>query len=713
MKNLNLSLFLILCVTIFCSANIQAQENCNNSSFEQLYNELPTPNSYRTASGAPGSHYWQQEANYKISVELNDEKQQLRGSEQITYFNNSPDNLSYLWLQLDQNIREHASFSDEIKPAYSLKEFEVWNLSDYHSDFQGGFNIEKVCLTNGNLLQYTINKTMMRIDLPTSLLSGDSITFQINWWYNINDRKLYGGNRSGCEFFERDGNYIYTLGQFYPRMAVYNDHEGWQNKQFIGTGEFALTFGNFVVEITAPSDHIVAATGELQNQKQVLTKSQIDSLEKAKTASKPIIIHSGKEALLAENSKSTTTKTWIFAAENVRDFAFASSRKFIWDAKGVPLKNKTIMAMSFYPNEANPLWEKYATEVVAHTIAFYSDFLFEYPYPVAQAVHTEDIGMEYPMISFDGGRPYNDGSYSEFTKNSMISIIVHETGHNFSPMIINSDERQWTWMDEGLNTFIQYLAEQSWEPGFPSWTGTPESIINYMSGNKKYMRPIMINSESIIHLTENAYYKPAVALNILRETIMGHELFDFAIKEYANRWKFKNPTPADFFRTMEDASATDLDWFWRSWFFTTNHVDIAIEDVQIFHITGDETKLHNTITNATSQPYTPKYFSKTSFDKHFASALEHIDSLNIEDYYYLKVFFKNIGKIPMPIILKIVYSDDTEEIKRTAAEIWLKNEELCAKLFLCKKPIKEIILDPYKETADTDAKNNCWPNKNP
>lgn len=714
----------------------------SQSKFAQLGEELPTPNEYRNAAGAPGHAYYQQKADYNIKVELDDQVQRIYGEETITYTNNSPDKLSYLWLQLDQNMRAEDSDS---------KLITIEKMEDFHSidditrmnfKFDGGFKIEEVTSTNGKELKYAINKTMMRIDLDQPLSDGASISFRIKWWYNINDRMKIGG-RSGYEYFEEEDNYLYTIAQWFPRMCVYNDVEGWQNKQFLGRGEFALAFGDYTVAITVPSDHIVGATGELQNESSVLTTEQRARLKKARTSDTPVLIVTQAEAEEKEKQKIDTEKTWIFKAINVRDFAFASSRKFIWDAQNQPVGSRNILCMSFYPKEGNPLWERYSTKLVAHTIKTYSKYTVDYQYPVAISVHSKWIGMEYPMICFNGGRPEEDGTYSEQTKYGMWGVIIHEVGHNFFPMIINSDERQWTWMDEGLNTFVQYLTEQEWERGYPSRRGPAYMIADYMRGDTDFISPIMTNSESIWQFGNNAYGKPATALNILRETIMGRELFDFAFKTYCERWAFKHPTPADFFRTMEDASAVDLDWFWRAWFFTTEHVDISLDDVKYFELntmnpeveladqksrkeaedafigdTRNKESIKETVNErdsdiddfyAKQDIYAVDALHRKEYDE-FKEKLseEELELLNSGKQFY-QLDFKNIGGIPMPLILRFTFEDGSEEIVRIPAEIWRREELEVSKVFMFDQEVTQIRLDPYLETADTDLNNNSWP----
>jgi len=728
------------------SAQLNAQENVNLNKFRQLKQELATPNVYRTASGAPGHKYYQQKANYVIDVVLDDKNQKITGKETITYKNNSPDKLEYLWIQLDQNYRAKDSDSKlinsiNIKPSKNFQE-----LKRLHNDFDGGFKLDYVKTSSGKDLKYTINKTMMRIDLPTPLASGASYSIKIGWWYNINDRDAIGG-RSGYEHFKEEDNYIYAIAQFYPRMAVYNEVEGWQNKQFLGNGEFALPFGDFKVNITVPSDHIVGATGALTNASSVLTAAQRTRFKKAQSEYKqPVLIVTQEEAEETEKTKSEKTKKWSFSATNVRDFAFTSSRKFIWDAMTVKYNGKSTLAMSYYPKEGNPLWERYSTKVVAQTIASYSKHTIDYPYPVAISVHTRNIGMEYPMICFNGGRPNEDGTYSKRTKYAMIGVIIHEVGHNFFPMIINSDERQWTWMDEGLNTFTQYLTEQEFERDYPSRRGPASKIVDYMKGDKRYITPIMTNSESIFQFGNNAYGKPAAALNILRETVMGRELFDFAFKTYAERWKFKHPTPADFFRTMEDASGVDLDWFWRGWFYSTDHVDISITNVERFKIDTKNPEIEKAEkVKATKEKYDAhigvqrnrkeiketynekdptlndfynKYdltrvnlVDKAEYERYTSKLDEDEKKLIAEDYNYYNVSFENIGGLVMPIILNFTFKDGATEEVRIPAEIWRRNNENVSKVFFFKKEVTNIDMDPWLETADTDLSNNNWPRK--
>lgn len=727
---------------LFATAMMAQLPENRATKFKQLYEELPTPNAYRTASGAPGHEYYQQRADYDMDIVLDDDNQRIYGEQTVTYYNQSPDELRYLWVQLDQNMREPSSITNKVRTESLGEKVSSAQIKRILNDFDGGFKLEYVQQTNGRDLPYTVNNTMMRIDLPQPLKSGSSFSFKVKWWYNINDRMVLGG-RSGYEYFKEDENYLYTIAQFFPRMAVYNEVEGWQNKQFIGTGEFTLPFGNYKVRITAPEHHVVAATGVLKNESSVLTREQRNRLRDARKADVPTMIITPEEALENESRRSDKTKTWQFEAENVRDFAFASSRKFIWDGMNQPTGGKDVLCMSYYPKEGNPLWEKYSTKVVAHTIEVYSRFTIDYPYPVAISVHANRIGMEYPMICFNGGRPEPDGTYSEATKYGMISVIIHEVGHNFFPMIINSDERQWTWMDEGFTTFVQYLAEQEWDVNYPSRRGPAHKIVDYMKGDPHGMVPIMTNSESILQFGNNAYGKAATALNILRETVMGRELFDYAFKEYARRWAFKHPTPADFFRTMEDASAVDLDWFWRGWYYTTDHCDIALDDVRWYQISTGNPEIENPIARERSEnenrgishmrnldmkdetvvardPDTRDFYTEVDrykvinrdledYERYLTKFDEDEKSLLDTNLQFYQINLRMVGDLVMPVILEFTFADGSRQVERIPAEIWRKGDREVSKVYAFQQEVTSVILDPFLETADTDRGNNYWP----
>ena len=697
--------------------------------FEQLDQQLPTPNEYRSGSGAPGPKYWQQKADYVISVELNDDNQSITGSETITYHNNSPDVLRYLWLQLDQNKLAEDNMTQKTRTNTLRDSIDAKSAGSAYNlfDFDGGFKIKSVKDAAGKDLTHLINYTMMRIDLPQPLNPGQKYTFSIDWSYNINDG-VRVRERTQYEYFPEDGNYSYVIAQWFPRMCVYDDYEGWQNKQFLGQGEFALPFGDYKVKITVPADHIVGATGQLKNAETVLNKTQLERLAKAKTSfDKPVIIATQDEAVQREKTKSKEKKTWEFHADNVRDFAFATSRKFIWDAQAVKIGSKTPLAMSYYPKEGNPLWEKESTKAVKNALEVYSRMTIDYPYPVAISVHAAHQGMEYPMICFNYGRPAKDGSYTPAVRKGMIGVIVHEVGHNFFPMIINNDERQTTWMDEGINTFVQLVTEIERYPDIDFDRGKPAALVPYMKGDRSSMRPLMVNSEQVIQFGNEQYAKAGTGLFMLRETIMGRELFDKAFKEYANRWAFKHPKPADFFRTMEDASAVDLDWFWKCWFFTTDVCDQSIDQVKWFKMrkeTNDpETKTpkvkqgdlnakgENKFDNFNNGP---EPFSLTNTDpRMYGEFRSQIDDKAImqklENKNIYEVTLSNKGGLVMPVIIQWTYKDGSKEIERIPAEIWRINENKVTKVFVKDKEVTGIVLDPQQEVTDINAQDNVFP----
>lgn len=727
------------------SQHVQYNPGANHGNkFEQLGTILSDPNVYRTASGAPGHQYWQQKADYVIDVEIDDDNQRLTGSETVTYVNNSPDALSYIWLNLDEN--EHAPDAEKKSMNGSslgqpMSTLQLEQLVGGGKTF--GVEIKKVTDASGKPLRFLVNHTMMRIELPTVLKPAAKFVFKVEWAFNISDRMREAG-RGGYEFFEEDGNYLYTIAQWYPRVAVYSDYQGWHNKQFTGRGEFAQVFGDFRVNITVPADHVVGATGECRNYASVLTNAQLSRWKAAQQAVEPVEIVTLAEARNAMKSKAKAKKTWTYEATNVRDFAFVTSRRLVWDAMKVAegVENNAPMAMSYYGPEAYPLYRRYSTKAVAHTLRVYSRFTIPYPYPVAISVEAAN-GMEYPMICFNYGRADKDGTYTEAIKYGMISVIIHEVGHNFFPMIVNSDERQWTWMDEGFNSFCQFLAEQEWDPDYPSRRGPPHKIVDYMKLPKDQLEPIMTNSENIVQFGPNAYAKPATALNILRETVMGRELFDYAFREFARRWAFKHPTPADFFRTMEDASAIDLDWFWRGWFFSTDPVDISIDNMKYYMLGGGTPELVkseqkeererdlNTLArrrnieagtkfkidaDTSLQDFYNKWQrfgvsdqDRATYQQSSKSLSENEKELLDGKYHFYELTFRNAGGLPMPIILEWEFENGEKETERLPAYIWRLNEEQVSKVFAKKQRVVSVVVDPYRETADIDEENNYWP----
>jgi len=725
-------LLLIIIASSFGQEKERQKGHYNTSKFRQLHQELPTPNTQHTASGAPGYEYTQQQVDYKIDIVLDDENQRIYGEEIITYHNNSKDILEYLWIQLDQNMRASDSKTPDIQSSgagslYSPSQFSKQFIEE---SFDGGFKIDYVKNMDGSDASYLINSTMMRLNLEEPLVSGGTHSFKIKWWYNINNHVSQGG-RSGFEAFP-DGNNSYVIAQFHPRLAVYDNVDGWQNMQFWGRSEFALEFGNFEVSITTPADHILGATGVLKNEEEVLTKTQQKRLATARnTFDKPVIIVTQDEAIKAEQSKSKETKTWKFYAENVRDYAFATSRKFIWDAMAVDINGRTVMAYSYYSKEANPLYGDHSTKAVAQALITYSKHTIDYPYHKAISVDGQ-MGMEYPQICFNPGRPNPDGTYSDRTKYRMIGVTIHEVGHNFFPMIINSDERQWTWMDEGLNSFVQILAQMDYEEGYPLSRGLPKNIVGYMRGDQSKLAPIMTQGDHVYNFGANAYAKPAAGLYMLRNTIMGPELFDHAFRTYAKRWKFKHPTPADFFRTMEDASAMDLDWFWRGWFYTTGSNDIGIKEVKKFYVTDKPTERAKNMVKSygiTIDQLPPSlYLISEDSDE----VTEDLKTKNPEDYkllndyisdnfseeekstlkapkYFYELVFEKPGELVMPIIVEFEYEDGTKERKQYPAQIWRHNDKEVRKVFPSSKVITKITVDPDEETADVDLSNNSWP----
>lgn len=769
--------FLIASVILSTSslAAIQQTKGDFEDKFRQLDEVLPTPNVYRNAAGEPGHQYWQQKVDYKIDVTLDESKRRLTASQEINYRNNSPDTLKYLWIQLDQNKFKNDSMSamtttfggigNRGPATQSVSDDKPGRLSlgalrrqQFVEDTPLGYEISNVKDARGNTLNYVIVGTLMRVDLSSPLKPKASTEFTLDFAFNIVEEDAVSA-RAGYEHFPDDaregGNDIFLLAQWFPRLAAYTDYEAWTNKEFIGRGEFTLEFGDYEVNITVPADHIVSSTGELTNPKKVLSSTQRKRLKQAEDAERPIFIVTEEEALENEKEGTDKTKTWSFSAKNVRDFAWASSRKFMWDAQGYQQggqEQPLVMAMSFYPKEGGDLWKKYSTTSVIHTMEVYSRFSFDYPYPVAQSVNGPVGGMEYPMITFNGPRTElrEDGSrtYSLAEKRFLIGVVIHEIGHIYFPMIVNSDERQWTWMDEGLNSFLDGVAGREWDPTIP-WGVEPRDITAYMKSSTQV--PIMTQSDSILRIGPNAYTKPAAALNILRETILGRELFDFAFKEYSQRWKYKRPTPSDFFRTMEEASGVDLDWFWRGWFYSTDHVDISIDRVYALRLdtedpdidfarlreaemdkplslTDERNKAEGIELWVDRNPDIKDFYDEndrwTVTNKDRNAYNKFVDGLDPwekrvferavkEDKNYYVLDFTNKGGLVMPIILELSFEDGTTEKQYIPAEIWRRSPKAVSKLIVTDKDkvLQSVIVDPRWETADVDTENNHYPRR--
>lgn len=755
---------LVALILLLPALLLAAQPGAPVAKFQQLEHLLPAPSPQRLASGAPGAGYWQNRADYDIAAELDDEKRTLTGEATITYHNASPDTLDYLWLQLDQNYQAHDS--DNRSTPNIRRGFDPARITYGAVDrllaqetYDGAMTVSGVTDTAGRPLPHTLVKTMLRLDLPQPLAPGATFAFRIKWSFPINDAKRLS-ERTGYEFFAKDGNCIYTIAQWFPRLAAYTDYAGWMHKQFLGTGEFTLEFGDYTVRLTVPADHIVGATGVLQNPDEVLTAAQRERLQQAQAETRqPVFIVTPDEARAAEGKKSSGKKTWVFRAENVRDFAFGSSRKFIWDAMAVAgathpptperaggihdmMYRPPVMAMSLYPKEALPLWDKYSTHSIAHTIEVYSRYTFAYPYPVAWSINGPVGGMEYPMVSFNGPRPEEDGTYPERTKYALIGVVIHEVGHNYFPMIVNSDERQWTWMDEGINSFVQYLAQEEWEQDYPQ-RRNERDITAYMRRADRV--PIMTNSESIADLSNNSYAQPTVALVILREHVLGRALFDHAFKTYARRWQFKRPAPADFFRTMEDASGVDLDWFWRGWFYSVDHVDVAIDQVRWLQLDSRDPAVEKPRAEAEKKALPtplsrernaalPKRVDRfpslkdfyDSYDeaavlpseqKRYESLLKELEKEKINPAllktarnFYL-IDFTNVGGLLTPLVLRLDYADGSSEELKVPAEIWRFNTQKAAKLVVTTKELRAVTFDPRQELADCDIENNFWPRR--
>ena len=775
MNRLLLGLLAYSLASSIVSASVVQTKGDFVDKFRQLEEVLPTPNDYRNAAGEPGKEYWQQQVDYEIDVVLDEAKRRISASQKVKYTNNSPYRLKYLWIQLEQDrfkadsvAERSAPFGDSSRRGFKTElplddmparlSMAELRRNQFYDDVEIGYTLSDIVDSNGEPLNYIINGAQMRIDLPSPIESGETYEYSLNYAYNILEENAVVA-RSGYEHFPDDaregGNDIFLLAQWFPRVAAYSDYEAWHNKEFLGRGEFTLEFGDYDVKITVPADHIVASTGSLQNSDEVLTATQQQRLKDAENAKRPVFIVTAKEALANEKDASSDSKTWHFKASNVRDFAWSSSRKFMWDAKGFKQEGaaqELVMAMSYFPKEGGELWRKYSTESVIHAMEVYSRYTFDYPYPVSISVNGPVGGMEYPMITFNGPRTKlqkdKSRTYTLAEKRFLLGVVIHEVGHNYFPMIVNSDERQWTWMDEGLNSFLDGVAGREWDPDIP-WGVEPRDIVDYMKSDVQV--PIMTQSDSVLNLGPNAYTKPAAALNILREVILGRELFDFAFKEYSIRWENKRPTPSDFFRTMEEASGVDLDWFWHGWFYTTDHVDISLDKVYKLQLDTLNPDIDSKRRRAEEAREPKPLFEKRNeaegrklwidlnpditdfYDEHdrftptnkerneYAQMLEDLEPREREaleravreDKNYYVMSFTNKGGLVMPILLELTYTDGKKEQLAIPAEIWRRTPKAVSKLLITDKgrELESVEVDANWETADVDVENNHYPRR--
>ena len=663
--------------------NADDDTDTDRSTFRPL-EDWPDPNDQRNAAGSPGPEYWQQQVDYVIETALDTTNHTVSGSERIIYHNNSPDELRYFWVQLDQNVRslDHSrsyrtqgALPEEISPQF--RQFVGIG------NFDGGYTISRVQLVeDGDLMDadYRINDTVMKINLPEPLQPGEQKEIEIDWSYPVPD------NGRGAKELVSDG-WLYEIAQWFPRMSVYDDVNGWQTDQFLGRGEFYLNFGNYDVKITVPANHIVNATGVLQNPDEVLTETQQERIEQALQSEEPLFIIRPDEVMTPGSRPTQSgTLTWHFKAENVRDFAWVSSKTYVWDAAGFKYRpnQEPIHVYSYYPRDAMPLWDKVSTRATIQTLKTYGRMAFEYPYPKVTNVHGPVFGMEYPMVAFCGARPQPDGTYSDGLERALIGVTIHEVGHNWFPMIVASDERKWTWMDEGLNTFLQYYGEQDYATTFQNtdiWTQTTDGtypsrrgpaplIVDYMRNPNQV--PIMTQSDLIQNnFGNNGYAKPAAGLLMLRENIVGEEAFDEAFREYSEKWMFKHPQPADFFRTIEEGTGEYLPWFWRGWFYTNWSTDQALANVTV-------------------------------------QAADSLTGNTDMGQYYYRVKVENEGRLMMPVELEVTYDDGTTERFDMPVDVWRGNELEYTKGFFSNKKITKVELDPDEVFADVDRENNVW-----
>ncbi|HFK5570429.1 TPA: M1 family metallopeptidase [Elizabethkingia meningoseptica] len=599
-------------------------------------------NEFRSASGQPGTKYWQNQANYVLNVALDDTKNLFTGSAEIQYTNNSPDELKFIWFQLDQNLFKKESRGSAMIPQSNSR----YGSSD--SSFEGGYSIKSVKV-DGKDVKYTIDDTRMQVDLPKYLKSNGG-TAKIKIEYSFVS-PADGADRMG--YLQTKNGKIFTVAQWYPRVEVYDDLKGWNTVPYLGPAEFYLEYGNFDVTITAPDNFYVVASGELQNPRDVYSSEQIKKWDEAKNSEKTVVIRSAAEA--GTNSGKGGTKTWKFKMNQSRDFAFAASPAFILDAARINLPSgKKTLAISAYPVESDGqnAWSR-STEYTKASIEHYSKQWFEYPYPNAVNVAGITNGMEYPGIVF---------CEYQAKGSSLWGVTDHEFGHTWFPMIVGSNERKHAWMDEGFNTFINGISTAAFNNGEYSRKMQGRGMARYLFDAK--LEPVDTPPDAMREASIGAlaYYKPGMALKVLRENVLGKERFDKAFREYINRWAYKHPAPDDFFRTMENVAGEDLGWFWRSWILNNWKLDQAVSAVK--YVNNDYTK----------------------------GAL---------------ITIQNLEKMPMPVNVEIQFKDGGKQTVSLPVDIWRRNTEWTFRAPTTKE-IQSVTIDPEGNLPDVNPANNVW-----
>lgn len=658
--------------------NADTSKKTNQSNFRAI-EQWPTPNEYRTGSGSPGPKYWQQKVDYTIKATLDTTRHEISGTERVTYHNNAPNTLPYLWFQLDQNVERpdsRASVSANALPkglaTLSPQSLHLLGLAGDEAPLGMRIAHVRTVAANGAKADapFFVNGTSMRVELPAPIATGQSALLEIEWAYNVPE--LGRNTQRNARDKVKDG-WEYEIAQWYPRAAVYDDVSGWTNDQFYSQGEFYQEFGDFDVTMTVPHDHIVRATGVLQNPQEVLTSAQRARLVKAMGSSEPVFIVAPDEVMKPDTRPAGSAPlSWHFTAQHVRDFAWASSKTFIWDAMGFRYRpgGRLIELHSVYPRDAMPLWDQYSTKAIRQTMVTYGRMVLEYPYPVASNVHGSVGGMEYPMIAFCGARPRPDGTFDPSLKWRLISVTIHEVGHNWFPMILATDERRWGWMDEGMNSFVQYYAEKDWDPNYPSTRGPAKNIVEYFKSVAQV--PMMTESDlAYANYGNQAYSKPAATLVMLREQVLEPAQFDRAFHEYAEKWAFKKPQPADFFRTMMNGAGEQLNWWWRGIFYTTYANDQAlggVETQQASDVVGNASK----------------------------------------NKYYHRITVEQKAGLVMPIQLGITYDDGSSALVKLPADVWRYNERSFTYGFFSDKGLSQVVIDPNEVLADINRDNNTW-----
>lgn len=715
--------FLMLPLAIAVSAVAHAEA----TPFSPLGSLVDPPSATRGADGRPTSTYWQQHIAYDIDATLDVERRVINAQAELRYTNNAPQALDAIWFE----ISPEATTKDAIAHRSATINVDSASVRDLRGlreqeERGGGLVVSSVADSEDRPLAFEARGTQLRVALPRPLASGQTVRIKLAWRVALVDLDRKGG-RTGYMLLS-SGDPIFHIAQWYPQPVAFTDYGGWRNVPFVDHGEFAPELGDYNVSLTLPAGQLVAATGVLTNEADVLTGVERTRLARLRQGKVTEIVTAAEAAT---KRRSSETRTWRFAARNVRDFALAASLRYRWDA--TLAGTSAVRAMTFYPSEASALWRPLALPAIGHALDVYGRMTFDYPYPVVQAAFGPNDGMEHTMLAFSRYPPDGpNGTYSRERKRDFLWVLTHEVGHNWFPLIVNSDERAWTWMDEGLTSYLETLATLEWSGDYTTRPNLPAMLGAEREATGR--QPPMTPANAVVDLFPTQYHRPAAALQVLRELVLGRETFDRAFRAYARAWMFKRPTPGDFFRTINQESGADLDWFWRAWFFSTDHVDLSLERVAALRLVAvpadaipapadatppaNLTVLRNAaegrrlmveqvprLADAYDRIPERTLAGATPSAHAVVDVQRTLDALGQGGVFY-ELDIRNRGGVVSPVPIRIDYRDGTSERYVVPVELWFGDTKRAQHILWRAKSIRSVTLDPDAATGDVDRGNN-------